>query len=278
MPTAPLAVVHALHPYHPAALTGDELYQAAWLMGQLTMHVYETRTDEGDGVRRASDRRTSYPVRGSGLDGVQKQKADVYLLVKGKGRVRAGEKMVRMANDHSEIPLEGARLQILGRMHTVREADEDERTLVLDVPVAQEGEPNNPHPLELDRGEDAEVWLLEECVTEGVNADMQLLLFNLGAHVMALKLLELPFTREHVKPQEIELRAVLRAAYRLLKALCSNFSLIQMSLFPHLHKFVEHAEAKLVSHDISPTDCINAIFKDNGGAAAQVSNPTVTLR
>lgn len=95
--------------------------------------------------------------------------------------------------------------------------------------------------------------------------------------------------------------------YRLLKALCSNFSLIQMSLFPHLGKFLEHVEvtrgfsrtlppgvthcravgqlytrhasrtsqAKLVAHDISPTDCINAIFKDNVGAASQVSEDIV---
>ena len=35
------------------------------------------------------------------------------------------------------------------------------------------------------------------------------------------------------------------------------------------------AQAKLVSHDISPTDCINAIFKDNVGAASQVSEDVV---
>ena len=46
-------------------------------------------------------------------------------------------------------------------------------------------------------------------------------------------------------------------------------SKMQLELVPHLDAFVEHTHAHLVSYDISPTGCINAIFKDNHSVCAQ---------
>jgi hypothetical protein len=40
-------------------------------------------------------------------------------------------------------------------------------------------------------------------------------------------------------------------------------SRMQAELAPSLPLFVGHAEAHLVSHDISPTGCVNAVVKDN---------------
>ena len=52
-------------------------------------------------------------------------------------------------------------------------------------------------------------------------------LLNLQAHEPALQLLRLPFEFAEEKPDELQLRALLRAAYRLLTAMCSQFSLTQ---------------------------------------------------
>ena len=56
---------------------------AAWLMGQLTMHVYETRSE-------TDTRRASELIRGSGSDAGKTLKAEIYLLVNGKAYAKAG--------------------------------------------------------------------------------------------------------------------------------------------------------------------------------------------
>ena len=80
----------------------------------------------------------------------------------------------------------GMRVQILGHMYSVVETDEEERTLTLDHPISAVEYSNNPLPLPMKQGEPAEVWLLEEC-SAAPNPDMQLLLFNLEVHAIALK-------------------------------------------------------------------------------------------
>jgi hypothetical protein len=40
---------------------------------------------------------------------------------------------------------------------------------------------------------------------------------------MALQLMQLPFTRDRLLPEEVELRDAILAAYRMLMALCSEF-------------------------------------------------------
>ena len=93
----------------------------------------------------------------------------------------------------------------------------------------------------------------------------------------AIKLLSLHFEPSEIQVVDLNTRAVLRAVYRLLKAFCSSFPSGQAALAPHLKPrlnpatrkmeslFIAHCEANLVSHDISPMGCINAIFKDLPG-------------
>ena len=81
-----------------------------------------------------------------------------------------------------------------------------------------------------------------------------MLLMNLKAHTPALTLLaNLPFEKSEIKADELEIRAVLRAAYRLLKAMCTDFPLMQTELVASIPLFVDHTEANLVSYDITPT-------------------------
>ena len=77
-------------------------------------------------------------------------------------------------------------------------------------------------------GRSGEVWIMLATPTRGCNTDMQHLLYNLNAHKAALQLLCIPFNTTEVLPDELQTRAVLRAAYRLLKALCTGFSLMQV--------------------------------------------------
>lgn len=63
--------------------------------------------------------------------------------------------------------------------------------------------------------------------------------------------------------------------YRLLKAMCTDFPLMQTELVASIPLFVDHTEANLVSYDITPTGCINACFKDNRTVCAQVTEDTV---
>jgi hypothetical protein len=92
---------------------------------------------------------------------------------------------------------------------------------------------------------------------------------------MALQLLNLPFTPHETLAKELDVRAVLRAAYRLIKAMTVGCSRMQAELAPSLPLFVGHAEAHLVSHDISPTGCVNAIVKDNRTVCAQIEDSSV---
>ena len=118
-----------------------------------------------------------------------------------------------------------------------------------------------------------------------------MLLMNLKAHTPALTLLaNLPFEKSEIKADELEIRAVLRAAYdgtrlgpraphtfspprltslsslycryRLLKAMCTDFPLMQTELVASIPLFVDHTEANLVSYDITPTGCDGTRLSD----------------
>ena len=67
------------------------------------------------------------------------------------------------------------------------------------------------------------------------NHDMQLLLSKLGGHQLALQLLHLPFDIATVQPAETSLRAMLKMAYRLLKAMAMDFPLVQVRGHGHGH-------------------------------------------
>ena len=71
----------------------------------------------------------------------------------------------------------------MGLLYKVTEIDSLECNLTLDRPVERAGV--------------GAVWILEERRrTNYANNDLQRLLYNLGAHNMALQLLRLPFTRD----------------------------------------------------------------------------------
>ena len=121
-----------------------------------------------------------------------------------------------------------------------------------------------------------EVWLFLEQHAESdiPNPDMQLLLFNMDCHKIALKLLNFPVSTTP-KFADAKIREVLLAAYRLLKALCAGFKLTQQALVPQISSIVAQIELKLVCHDITPTGCLIAILKDNPQACLQISDELI---
>ena len=63
-----------------------------------------------------------------------------------------------------------------------------------------------------------------------------------GAHKHALQLLGLPVDRRPTA-EDSETRAVLRASYRLLKAMCTGSPLMQTELVRHIPTFLEHVSS-----------------------------------
>ena len=50
---------------------------------------------------------------------------------------------------------------------------------------------------------------------------------------------------------------------------------MQKALVPYLPNFLAHTEARLVATDISPTECITAVYKDNRIVCTQVGEDMV---
>ena len=229
-------------------LFDDELYQATRLMGTLTMHCYEEAA--GSAGRSAASRQSK--SRAGGTD----HTAGIYLQCIGKASCSIGLALITLQppepGEEARHPLrQGERLQLANRLYTVRGCAADGLVVTLDAPVQFEAEAQVPPALR--PGGDGVLWVFRECRSAGPNADMQMLLMNLKAHEPALQLLRLPFDFKEERPEELQLRALLRAAYRLLKAMCTQFPLMQAVLVEHIRLFVGHTEARLVSHDISTT-------------------------
>ena len=91
----------------------------------------------------------------------------------------------------------------------------------------------------------------------------------------SLQLLLLPFDQGEVLPNDLTVRGVIKAVYRLIKAMTVGCNRMQLALIPWLPTFVKHTEAYLMDHDISATGVINAVFKDNRTACSQVDESTV---
>lgn len=74
-------------------------------------------------------------------------------------------------------------------------------------------------------------------------------------------------TNEYQSGQELNdasgLAQVLRGCYRLIKAMTTDCSKTQLEFSAHVPKFLEQTHAHLVSHDVSPSECISAVFKNN---------------
>jgi hypothetical protein len=293
-------------------LFGHELYAAVRLMGLLTLYCYE---EVAGSARLSHGSRRSLLTRGTARSGTAStdHTAGLYLLLIGRATATLGSDQLVMVHrdEHGGAaprPLRrGDKLQLEGSLYKVKAAEGEavtlDRPFELELPAGvHKGTPAVPPALQ---GGTGEVWVMKEEHSPEMNIDSQLLLLNMGAHRPALQLLELPFTLDAILPQDLETRAVMRACYRtpsesrtrnllipraqpadqeidtshlaagLLKAMTSGCAKMQLELVPSLPTFVEHTRAHLVSHDISPTGCINAIFKENRTVCAQVEEGTV---
>jgi len=273
-------------------LFDDELYTAARLLGQLVCYCSEEVDEPGaenrsmgnrsagvfSSSRTARSARTAAGSRHTSTDHTE----GVYLLLIGKARAALGSATLTLTElRHTRPPQMGDRVQIEGGMYSVRSVeapaegssqDSSATTLTLDRPLRLEK--GAPTPDELRPGGSGEIWLMLLCYSAGYNLDMQVLLRNMGAHTLALKLLSLSVADE-VLAAELKVRAVLRAAYRLIKAMVSGFAQLQAELVPAIPTFVAHVEANLVAYDISPTGTISATLRDNRAACAMVSVETI---
>ena len=256
-------------------LFGDELYQAVRIMGLLTMHCYE-EGEEGerdDRSSRAPSRSRSLAKSGSVATTRYKDHTQgLYLLLVGRAMARVGSKSLRVTRSEETTPpvLVGSRLHLLGSVYVVQGVEGDRIDLAREV--LAEGAPPS-----MAGGEEAEVWLfLEQKSAMGdPNPDIQLLLYNMSAHTMAIQLLGLPLSASHASPADAEVRQVLLGAYRLLKALCAGFKVTQLALTPIIPTIVAHIDYSLVAHDITPTGCLNTIVKDNPTVCLSISDDLI---
>ncbi|KAL1529829.1 hypothetical protein AB1Y20_000761 [Prymnesium parvum] len=266
-------------------LMDDETYTVAYILGQLTTQCYE-ETSENEPVAKsiAMTMRTKTD-----------HTAGMYLMLLGKCSLSWGSKNIYLTHRGLYGGTEGRgifpkdKLQIFGKMYSVVSVKSDGVSVELNAPVDQpsfmvQGEAHSKAKLakrtssfRASVGDEAsDVWVFLECRSPQANMDMQLLLKNMGAHEHALQLLQLPIGRRE-SFEDYHARAVLSAAYRVLKAMCTGSPLMQSELVNNVPLFLEHVECNLVSHDISPTGLINTIFQDNRSVCAQVQEETVRL-
>ena len=253
-------------------LFGDEPYQAVLLLGELTMHVYEESADEDEDKDEKRSALSRGSAQRSALNTDDAQGG--YLLLIGKGMLTVGSNRVAITKLEDETPhiKHGDKLQLLGRMYTVEELEGPlmARTAVVfsEPLVLADGFVTTD---EIQRTGAGETWLfLQQRVADGgADPDMQLLLFNMKAHEIAVQLLGLPVGKRPAS-SELDVREVIIGAYRLIKALSSGFKLMQMAMLPFQDKMIEQVQYNLTSADITPTSCLISIMKDNPTAALQV--------
>ena len=258
-------------------LFGNEIYQAVYLMSMMTMHCYEEGEDDGDdekkSVGRGSKARSSTKTSKSGLR--SDHTAGLYLMLVGRAEAKMGSQTLRVthAEDQVHSILKGSSLHILNGHYKVASYEGDQITLETAISVAN---PTAFAPKEMQDGGTSEVFIFLECRAESVepNPDLQLLLYNMGAHDIVLRFLNLPVAVLPV-PDDFGKRQVLIAAYRMLKALCSGFKVTQLALVPHIDKITSQIELQLISHDITPTGCLISILKDNPSACMQISDDLI---
>ena len=195
--------------------------------------------------------------------------AGKYLILIGKGFTAIGSNSLRLelADTTDRPPRPGEWLQLEGKMYKIsmvsKPADDGSVDVTIDHPLEVEG----ATPPELQPGGSGETWVMLLCSSGGYNLDMQVLLRTMGAHEKVMQLLRLPVSALPL-PEELRTRAVLRAVYRVLKALVSGFPQMQNDLVPSIPKMVEHVEKDLIAHDVTPTGCITAVLRDNRSACA----------
>ena len=255
-------------------LYDHEIYEAAWLMSDLTIRCFdeEDLDREGGSIAGHSRIAPSRAPSGSSRRGPATQMdvdhtKHLCLSLVGRATVKKGATVVTL----TEIgigPLLGASaasaglspncsVWICGDKYKVAKADDRTTDFILDAPY---------------KGESADiVWVQVERRIGGPDHDIQLLLSKLGTVAAVMQLLQLPFDAATVRADERKKRALLCGAYRLLKAMCNEFPVTQKELARHLPFFQSHTEAQLVEADISPTGCIIAICDGNREACTKVS-------
>lgn len=149
--------------------------------------------------------------------------------------------------------------------------------LTLSEPLLVSEEALATAPKGLSEGKAAEVWIFLEQRAEsgGPNPDMQLLLYNMKAHKIVQRLLRLPVEAGPTTVDGAKVREVLLGAYRLLKALCIGFKVIQLAVVADIPLIVGHIDLKLVSHDITPTGCLNAIMQGNPQVCLRIGDDLI---
>jgi hypothetical protein len=188
----------------------------------------------------------------------------------GRAKAEVGSKTLTMIYvDDEYVPAHtlqaGDDVQVEGSMYTIVSVSGATVTLdepiKLRLPAGMRQQDDAPMPPTLEKK--GEVWVYVEMRAPSMNLDHQLLLLSMGAHKAAIQLLSLPFTADTILAQDLETRAVLRACYRLIKAMTTDCPKAQLEFQPSLQMFLDHTHAYLVAQDVSPSDTITAIFKDN---------------
>lgn len=242
-------------------LFNEELYTAVVLLSHLTMHCYA----EEDGTAAGLDAAKGKLNRSD-------HTAGLYLMLVGKANATLQSATVTITARVDDMPpiIPGSAIHILETRYEVLSIDGG--TITLNQPVVLNGASSSA-PDGMANGTPAEVWLfLEQRGKTGkANPDMQLLLFNMDAHKIALRFLLLPVS-EQPGSSDMPVRQVLLGVYRLLKGMCSSFKVTQLALMPEIDTIVSHIKYKLISHDITPTGCLVAILKDNPTACMQISD------
>ena len=266
-------------------LYGDEVYQAALLMGELTMHCY--REGDAEEAHEVEVERAPPPLRrGRTSASLAKFMADaadhtrgVFLLLVGRASGTKGspELVDVRLEPFAPADLATATLHILGHAYRVVSRGVDDGAITLEAPLeVVRGQEAHQWPAAMVDGTPGEVWLfLESTYPPGLpNTDMQLLLYNLDCHKIAARFLDLP-VRTAAVPEESGVRQVLLSVYRLLKALCSGFKVTQLALAAEIPRIVAHVEHRLVAHDITPTGCLSAIIRDNSTVCLSISDDLI---
>lgn len=256
-------------------LYSEELYEAAWLVGLLTIQCYDKQEDGAAGAADDDGASTVLSATTHAKSALEVDQSDTRCLTC-IGRVRLMGKDAQFVafekasgaggvpGVKTAVPYVRSIVWIGGESYRVRKLSDGGKVLMLNRPVVA----GTLRP-------DEWAWLqLEHCI-QGPNHDTQLLLSRLGADQLALKVLCLPYDMYTVREREAPLRALLCAALRLLKAMCTGFPLVQAELAKHLMAFAKHTEARLYEADISPTECIITICNDNRDACTKVPSGMV---
>ena len=154
-------------------LFGEELYQAALLMGQLTMHCYEEGTVAGMGGKSAAGRSATSKRSGKTSRTKTDHTAGVYLQLVGRVKVTPGSKKAIFAQRDGTLAerslRKGERLQVCGKMYVVANWAELDDEITFAEPFALED--GEPVPPELREGASGETWAMLEEKSPGTHWD-----------------------------------------------------------------------------------------------------------